>query len=111
MTSTITLKVPIDLRTNGKGAYVEKLELRDMTAGDYLDASRLVPDNASRMELEMQIAANCSDVSMAVLRAMRPCDMAQISDWHDKQWASPKAADGEEGDEEDEDPSKAGATS
>lgn len=112
MKTTIKLITPVDLRgENGKGAYVKNFDLRDMTAGDYIDASRMVPENASRMELEMQVAAICSDtVPMAVLRAMRPYDMAQISEWHDKQWSPPKEDKGE-GAEEDADPSKAGAAS
>ncbi|CAK7257559.1 MULTISPECIES: phage tail assembly protein [unclassified Shinella] len=82
------------------------ITLREMEAGDYFDAAALVRENASRAELEAQVAAICADVPFALIRKLRPADIVKVSRWYDRQWEGEKS----EGDGDDvEDPSTAGA--
>jgi|GEM_PF-3323902 len=102
---TITLKRPVDLRgADGKGAHVSKLELRDMDVGDFLDACKDCREGASRMEQELHVVSICSGVGMSVLRAIKPGDLYQLSNWYDRQWATPTETQ-EGGEGADVDPS------
>jgi hypothetical protein len=89
----ITLSRPVDL---GTGA-IPTLTLRDMDAGDYFDAAAELRPNASRAELEAQVAAICAGVPMAVVRKCRPADLAKVSKWYDEQWSEGTTATGEPG--------------
>lgn len=97
----IMLSKPVNF---GDGKKFEIIELRDMTAGDFMDVAREIADGASRMEQEVRCAAKCSDIPYAVFAAMHPADIVQFSTWYDKQWELPKADtskdDAEDGDEE-----------
>lgn len=97
----ITLSRPIDLGTG----VIPTLTMRDMDAGDYFDAAAALRPNASRAELEAQVAAICAGVAMAVIRKLRPVDLGKLSNWYDEQWSEGETAAGEPG----EDPLKAGA--
>lgn len=97
---TITLSRPIDFTSGDHSQKITTLTLREMEAGDYFDASQKLRENASRAELEAQVAAICADVSMSAMRKLKPVDIIKVSNWYDAQW---KVETG------DEDPSKGGA--
>lgn len=83
------------------------ITLREMEAGDYFDAGAQVSTNASRAELEARVAAICADVPFELIRKLRPADIVKVSNWYDEQWKADAAIG--EGDDEIEDPSRAGA--
>lgn len=97
---TITLSRPIDFSSGDVNQKITSLALREMEAGDYFDASQQLRDNASRAELEAQVAAICAGVTMSVMRKLKPVDIVKVSKWYDAQWAVETG---------DEDPSKGGA--
>lgn len=86
--NTITLTKSV---LNGE-AKVEGIILNDMTAGDYFDAAREAPENASRAELEARVAAKCAGLPFAVIRQLSMVDYKKVSDWYDAQWAITGAA-------------------
>ncbi len=96
----IALSRPIDFSSGDITQMITSLTLREMEAGDYFDAAEKVRENASRAELEAQVAAICAGVTMSVMRKLKPVDLAKISRWYDAQWATETAG---------EDPLKAGA--
>ena len=98
--TVITLTRPINFASGDASQQLTTLTLREMDAGDFFDAARQLPAEASRAELEAQVAAICAGVTMSVMRKLKPVDIAKVSEWYDAQWA-------EEG--SDEDPSKGGA--
>lgn len=106
---TITLNKAVDF---GGGKRFERIELREMTAGDFMEALRALPDGASRMEQELRCASLCSDVPFKVFEAMHPADMMAFSAWYDRQWAIPADdASGENDAEAEASPGKAGKPS
>jgi len=98
--TVITLSRPIDFASGDASQKITSLTLREMEAGDYFDAAAQVRENASRAELEAQVAAICAGVSMSVMRKLKPVDVVKVSKWYDAQWVTETS---------DEDPSKAGA--
>jgi len=98
--TVIPLSRPIDFSSGDASQKITSLTLREMEAGDYFDAAAQVRENASRAELEAQVAAICAGVSMSVMRKLKPVDVVKVSRWYDAQWATEDAG---------EDPSKAGA--
>ncbi len=96
----ITLSRPIDFPSGDTMQKISTLTLREMEAGDYFDAAAQIRENASRAELEAQVAAICAGVTMSVMRKLKPVDVVKVSAWYDDQW---KVEGG------DEDPSKGGA--
>lgn len=101
-TKTITFSRPV---TYGDQTF-SSITLREMEAGDYFDAGAQVSNNASRAELEARVAAICADVPFELIRRLRPADIIKVSNWYDEQW---KAETTGSGDDDIEDPSKAGA--
>jgi hypothetical protein len=85
--TTVTLNNKVSLSGNqGADDFISTLILKDMVAGDYFDAARDAPENASRAELEARVAAICADVPFAVIRRLSMPDYAKVSAWYDAQW-------------------------
>lgn len=89
---SITLSKPVPLTAAEDAAKLASLHLADMTAGDYFDAAREAPENASSAELEARVAAKCADLGFDVIRRLSMPDYAKVSAWYDAQWGLKAAA-------------------